>query len=126
MCVVFFMRLGEFRSITRDLDNKLVIRLSCYSEEKGVTLHNLEWDMSNDNEIYLRIVDDSEDEPLFKTTEELLDCLRKIRTTDNFEEREELIKKVDKYIKEIDYSPITITDKVELELIKDFAKELTK
>lgn len=30
------------------------------------------------------------------------------------------------YYKEIDYSPITITDKVELELLKDFAKELTK
>ena len=52
------MRLGEFRTMTREMDNKLIIRLSCYDTEKGVTTHNLEWDMSNDNEIYLRVVED--------------------------------------------------------------------
>lgn len=119
------MRLGEFRTLTREMDNKLIIRLSCYDQEKGVTTHNLEWDMSNDNEIYLRIVDDSEQEPLFKTTREFIGCLRKIHTTEDVEEKEELIKKLMDYHKEIDYCPITITDKVELELLKDFAKELT-
>lgn len=50
------MRLGELRTITREFDNKLKIRLSCYDETQGVTTHNLEFDMSNDNELYLRIV----------------------------------------------------------------------
>lgn len=52
------MRLGELRTITRDFDNKLKIRLSCYDETKGVTTHDLEFDMSNDNELYFRIVDE--------------------------------------------------------------------
>lgn len=118
------MRLGEFRTLTREMDNKLIIRLSCYDQEKGVTTHNLEWDMCNDNEIYLRIVDDSEDEPVFKNTKELIGCLRKIQTTEDVEEKEGLIKKVMDYVKEMDYSPITINNAVELELIKSFAKEL--
>jgi len=55
------MRLGEFRTLSREFDNKLKIRLSCYDEVKGVTTHDLEFDMSNDNELYFRIVDgDSE------------------------------------------------------------------
>lgn len=51
------MRLGELRTITREMDNKLVVRLSCYDDLKGGTTYNLEWDMSNDNELYLRVVD---------------------------------------------------------------------
>lgn len=51
------MRLGELRTITREMDNKLIIRLACYDDVKGVTTHNLEWDMSNDQELYLRVVD---------------------------------------------------------------------
>lgn len=50
------MRLGELRTLTREMDNKLIVKLACYDEFKGVTIHNLEWDMSNDNEIYLRVV----------------------------------------------------------------------
>lgn len=50
------MRLGELRTITREFDNKLKIRLSCYDETKGVRTYDLEWDMSNDNELYLRVV----------------------------------------------------------------------
>jgi len=52
------MRLGELRTITREFDNRLKIRLSCYDTVKGVTTHDLEFDMSNDNELYLRIVDE--------------------------------------------------------------------
>lgn len=51
------MRLGELRTITRDFDNKLQIKLACYDDIKGVTIHDLSFDMSNDNELYLRIVD---------------------------------------------------------------------
>lgn len=50
------MRLGELRTLTREMDNKLIVKLACYDEVQGVTIHNLEWDMSNDNEIYLRVV----------------------------------------------------------------------
>ena len=52
------MRLGELRTITREMDNKKIVKLSCYDTEKGARTFNLEWDMSNDNEIYLRIVND--------------------------------------------------------------------
>ena len=54
------MRLGELRTIVRDFDNKLMVKLACYDEVKGVTIHNLEFDMSNDNELYFRIVGDTE------------------------------------------------------------------
>ena len=32
-------------------------RLACYDTVKGVVTHDLEWDMSNDGELYLRVVD---------------------------------------------------------------------
>ena len=51
------MRLGELRTITREFDNRLKIRLSCYDDTKGVRTYDLEWDMSNDNELYLRVVE---------------------------------------------------------------------
>ena len=50
------MRLGELRTIIRDFDNKLEIKLSCYDEIKGVTIHDLDFDMSNDNELYFRVI----------------------------------------------------------------------
>ena len=55
------MRLGELRTITREMDNKKIVKLACYDDVKGVTTHNLEWDMSNDHEIYLRIVNDEKE-----------------------------------------------------------------
>ena len=51
------MRLGEFRTVTRDFDNRLIIRLSTYDTIKGCQTHDLEFDMSNDNELYLRVID---------------------------------------------------------------------
>lgn len=52
------IRLGEFRTLSREFDNKLIIKLACYDDVKGVRIHNLEFDMSNDNELYFRVVDD--------------------------------------------------------------------
>lgn len=52
------IRLGELRTIIKEFDNKLMIKLACYDEIKGVVIHNLEFDMSNDNELYFRVVDD--------------------------------------------------------------------
>ena len=52
------MRLGELRNIIREFDNKLVIMLSCYSDGR---VYNLEFDMSNDNEMYFRIVDEDDE-----------------------------------------------------------------
>lgn len=54
------MRLGEFRTITREFDNRLKIRLSCYDETKGGRTFDLEFDMSNENELYLRVVNEDE------------------------------------------------------------------
>lgn len=53
------MRLGEFRSKTRELDNKLKIRLSVYE----VIKHNvdgfveLEIDSANSENLFLRVVE---------------------------------------------------------------------
>ena len=52
------MRLGELRTITKDFDNKLIVMVSCYDDIKGVRFRNVEFDMSNDNELFLRIIDD--------------------------------------------------------------------
>lgn len=50
------MRLGEFRTKTRDLDNKLIIKISTYDQEKGVQIYDAEIDIVNDHELYLRII----------------------------------------------------------------------
>ena len=52
------MRLGEFRTKTRDFDNKLKIKLACYDTVKGVRISDLDIDIINDTEVYLRIVDE--------------------------------------------------------------------
>ena len=54
------MRLGELKTLTRDFDGRQVIKLSCYNEEKGITIYNLEFDIINDNEIYFRLGDKDE------------------------------------------------------------------
>ena len=51
------MRLGEFRTLSREFDNRLKIHLACYDDDKGVRIFNLEFDMSNDNELFFRVVD---------------------------------------------------------------------
>lgn len=51
------MRLGEFRTLSREFDNRLKINLACYDDDKGVRIFNLEFDMSNDNELFFRVVD---------------------------------------------------------------------
>ena len=50
------MRLGELRTVTRDFDNRLMVKLACYDKDKGVLIHDLEFDMSNDHELYLRVI----------------------------------------------------------------------
>lgn len=50
------MRLGEFRTLSRDFDNRLIIRLSTYDTVKGCQTYDLEFDMSNENELYFRVV----------------------------------------------------------------------
>ena len=49
------MRLGEFRTRTRDLDNKLILKIANYSIE-GISISDVDWDMCADRELYLRIV----------------------------------------------------------------------
>lgn len=52
------MRLGEWRTVTRDMDNKLIIKVAKYDTTKGVEIFDVAFDMSNDSEVYLRIVED--------------------------------------------------------------------
>ena len=51
------VRLGEFRTKTRDFDNKLIIKLCEYHKE-GNIIKDVEIDMVNDHEIYLRCIDE--------------------------------------------------------------------
>lgn len=54
------MRLGEFRTKTRDCENKLKLRLSVYDaiehNENGYV--ELDIDMVTDNVVYLRMIND--------------------------------------------------------------------
>lgn len=50
------LRLGELRTITREFDNKLIVKVASYDTDKGVMIYDVEFDMSNDNELYLRIM----------------------------------------------------------------------
>jgi len=52
------MRLGELRTVTRDMDNKLIVKVASYDTEKGVRIFDVAFDVSNDSEIYLRIIND--------------------------------------------------------------------
>lgn len=49
------MRLGELRTITNDMDNKLIVKAVTYDKEVGVQIFDVDFDMSNDSEIYLQI-----------------------------------------------------------------------
>ena len=49
------MRLGELRTVTKDFDNKLIIKVVQYTD-KGNKIFDVDFDMSNDNELYLRVI----------------------------------------------------------------------
>lgn len=49
------MRLGEFRTKTRDQDNKLIIQIAAYDETKGVTIYDADLDIITDTNVFLRI-----------------------------------------------------------------------
>lgn len=51
------MRLGELRTALKDKDNKLFIKLSSYEDIRwDPSNYNLELDIVDDNNIYLRVV----------------------------------------------------------------------
>ena len=54
---VIFIRLGELRTITRNFDNRLIIKVVQYTD-KGNKIFDVAFDMSNDNELYLRIINE--------------------------------------------------------------------
>ena len=54
------MRLGELRTVTREMDNKLIIKVASYDSEKGVQIFDVAFDVCNDNEVYLRIVGEND------------------------------------------------------------------
>lgn len=51
------MRLGQLRSITKDLDNRLFVYLSNY-DDTGEHVQVLEVDIATDNALFLRVVDE--------------------------------------------------------------------
>ncbi len=51
------MRLGELRSHTKDLDNRLFVYLSNY-DATGEHVQVLEIDIATDNALFLRVVDE--------------------------------------------------------------------
>lgn len=50
------MRLGEFKSKTKELDNRLIIRLVDYFHDGGMQIHDIDIDIATENEIFLRII----------------------------------------------------------------------
>lgn len=53
------MRLGELRAKTKDLDNKLNIKLSIYDELGGYGESvDLDIDLATDNNLYFRIMEE--------------------------------------------------------------------
>ena len=50
------MRLGELRTVTREMDNKLIVKVANYDTTKGVEIFDVSFDISNNNELYLRII----------------------------------------------------------------------
>ena len=50
------MRLGELRTVIREMDNKLTVKVANYDTTKGVEIFDVAFDISNDNELYLRII----------------------------------------------------------------------
>ena len=50
------MRLGELRTVIREMDNKLIVKVANYDTTKGVEIFDVDFDISNDNELYLRII----------------------------------------------------------------------
>ena len=50
------MRLGELRTKTRDLDNRLIIRLVDYFNNEGMQIHDI--DMVTENEIFFRLMEE--------------------------------------------------------------------
>ena len=52
------MRLGELRTKTKDLDNRLIIRLVDYFNDGGMQIYDIDIDMVTDNEIFLRLMEE--------------------------------------------------------------------
>lgn len=50
------MRLGELRTVTKDMDNKLIVKVATYDTTKGVQIYDVAFDMRNDSEIFLRTI----------------------------------------------------------------------
>lgn len=55
------MRLGEFRTKTRDFDNKLIIQVATYDETGGVVIHDVDLDIITDTHVFLRITGEAEE-----------------------------------------------------------------
>ena len=55
---MIIIRLGELRTITKDFDNRLIIKVACYDNVKGIHIFDVDFDMSNNNELYLRVIDE--------------------------------------------------------------------
>lgn len=54
------MRLGEFRTKTRDLENKQLIQIAFYDETRGVTIYDVDIDIATDSTIFLRLDGEAE------------------------------------------------------------------
>ena len=52
------MRLGELRTKTRNLDNRLIIRLVDYFSDGGMQIYDIDIDIVTENEIFLRLMEE--------------------------------------------------------------------
>ena len=56
---MFFLRLGELRSLLRDFDNKLFVKL-CVYDSCGNSFYDLDVDVVNDKCVFLRLIEEEE------------------------------------------------------------------
>ena len=52
------MRLGELRTKTRELDNRLIIRLEDYNNKDGMKINDIDIDIVTENEIFFRLIEE--------------------------------------------------------------------
>ena len=52
------MRLGELRTKTRNLDNRLIIRLVDYFKNERIKIHDINIDIITENEIFFRLMEE--------------------------------------------------------------------
>lgn len=59
--MIIFMRLGELRTKTRDLDNRVILKIIEYSKTEPDKIYDLDIDILNgEDELFIRLIKEEE------------------------------------------------------------------